>query len=100
MNERGNLTKELLSYILQKDSLNFHKRLSIQSLIFANSRPMFTSCQHYYFTVRRMFYNVCGEVSAENTKYAEHYTSYGYSFRIYGYFEEKIKAQTNAIIFP
>jgi len=48
MNERGNLTKELLSNILQKDSLNFHKRLSIQSLIFANSRPMFTSCQHLY----------------------------------------------------
>jgi len=32
-----------------------------------------------------------GEVSAENTKYAEHYTSYGYSFRIYGYFAEIIK---------
>jgi len=40
MNERGNLTKELLSYILQKDSLNFHKRLSIQSLIIANCRPI------------------------------------------------------------
>ena len=48
MNERGNLTKELLSYILQKDSLNFHKRLSIQSLIIANCRPMFTICQHLY----------------------------------------------------
>ena len=48
MNERGNLTKELLSYILQKDSLNFHKRLSIQSLIFAYSRPMSTICQHLY----------------------------------------------------
>ena len=32
-----------------------------------------------------------GEVSAENTKYAEHYTSYGYSFRIYGDFEEIVK---------
>ena len=32
-----------------------------------------------------------GEVSAENTKYAEHYTSYGYSFRIYGDFEEILK---------
>jgi len=31
------------------------------------------------------------EVSAENTKYAEHYTSYGYSFRIYGNFEEIVK---------
>ena len=51
MNERGNLTKELLSYILQKDSLNFHKRLSIQSLIIANCRPIFTICQHFYFTV-------------------------------------------------
>jgi len=30
----------------------------------------------------------CGKVSAENTKCAEHYTSYGYSFRIYGDFEE------------
>ena len=40
MNERGNLTKELLSYILQKDSLNFHKRLSIQSLIITNSSPI------------------------------------------------------------
>ena len=25
-----------------------------------------------------------GKVSAENTKYAEHYTSYRYSFRIFG----------------
>ena len=32
-----------------------------------------------------------GKVSAENTKYAEHYTSYGYSFRIYGDFEEILK---------
>ena len=32
-----------------------------------------------------------GEVSAENTKYAEHYISYGYSFRIYGDFEEILK---------
>ena len=32
-----------------------------------------------------------GKVSAENTKYAEHYTSYGYSFRIYGYFAEILK---------
>ena len=31
------------------------------------------------------------EVSAENTKYAEHYTSYGYSFHIYGDFEEILK---------
>ena len=31
------------------------------------------------------------DVSAENTKYAEHYTSYGYSFRIYGDFEEILK---------
>ena len=31
------------------------------------------------------------EVSAENTKYAEHYTSYGNSFRIYGDFEEILK---------
>ena len=29
-----------------------------------------------------------GEVSAENTKYAEHYISYGYSFHIYGNFAE------------
>jgi len=33
----------------------------------------------------------CGKVSAENTKYAEHYTSYGYSFRIYGNFAEILK---------
>ncbi len=33
----------------------------------------------------------CGKVSAEDTKYAEHYTSYGYSFRIYGYFAEIVK---------
>ena len=33
----------------------------------------------------------CGKVSAENTKYAEHYTSYGNSFRIYGDFEEILK---------
>jgi len=32
-----------------------------------------------------------GKVSAENTKYAEHYTSYGNSFRIYGDFEEILK---------
>ena len=32
-----------------------------------------------------------GEVSAKNTKYAEHYTYYGYSFRIYGDFEEILK---------
>jgi len=32
-----------------------------------------------------------GKVSAENTKYAEHYTSYGYSFRIYGNFAEILK---------
>jgi len=31
------------------------------------------------------------KVSAENTKYAEHYTSYGYSFRIYGNFAEILK---------
>ena len=48
MNERGNLTKELLSYILQKDSLNFHKRLSIQPIIFAKYRPMFSICQNFY----------------------------------------------------
>ena len=33
----------------------------------------------------------CGKVSAENTKSAEHYISYGYSFRIYGDFEEILK---------
>ena len=38
-----------------------------------------------------MFYKNVGKVSAENTKYAEHYTSYGYSFRIYGDFEEILK---------
>ena len=32
-----------------------------------------------------------GEVSAKNTKSAEHYTSYGYSFRIYGDFAEILK---------
>jgi len=32
-----------------------------------------------------------GKVSAENTKSAEHYTSYGNSFRIYGDFEEILK---------
>ena len=32
-----------------------------------------------------------GKVSAGNTKYAEHYISYGYSFRIYGDFEEILK---------
>jgi len=32
-----------------------------------------------------------GKVSAENTKSAEHYTFYGYSFRIYGDFEEIVK---------
>ena len=31
------------------------------------------------------------EGSAENTKYAEHYTTYGNSFRIYGNFEEIVK---------
>ena len=97
MNERGNLTKELLSYILQKDSLNFHKRLSIQSLIFANFRPIFTICQHLYTLCVEMYFVLrcnlqeSGKVSAENTKYAEHYTSYGYSFRIYGDFEEIVK---------
>jgi len=38
-----------------------------------------------------LFYKNVGKVSAENTKYAEHYTSYGYSFRIYGDFEEILK---------
>ena len=33
----------------------------------------------------------CREVSAEDTKYAEHIVSYGYSFRIYGDFEEILK---------
>ena len=32
-----------------------------------------------------------GKVSAGNTKYAEHYISYGYSFRIYGYCAEIVK---------
>ena len=32
-----------------------------------------------------------GKVSAGNTKYAEHYISYGYSFRIYVNFEEILK---------
>ena len=32
-----------------------------------------------------------GKVSAENTKYVEHYTSYGYSFRIYGNFADILK---------
>jgi len=31
------------------------------------------------------------KVSAEYTKSAEHYISYGYSFRIYGDFEEILK---------
>ena len=43
-----------------KDSLNLHKRLSIQSLLFANYRPMFKSCQHYYFTVGGLFYKNLG----------------------------------------
>jgi hypothetical protein len=38
-----------------------------------------------------MWITMCGKVSAGNTKYAEHYTSYGYSFRIYGDFEEILK---------
>ena len=36
-------------------------------------------------------FTINGKVSAENTKYAEHYISYGYSFRIYGDFEEILK---------
>ena len=32
-----------------------------------------------------------GEVSSENTKSTEHYTSYGYCFRIYGNFAEILK---------
>jgi hypothetical protein len=32
-----------------------------------------------------------GKVSAGNTKYAEHYIPYGYSFRIYGYCAEIVK---------
>jgi len=48
---------------------------------------MSTICQHLYtFGVGVKFTRI-GKVSAKNTKYAEHYTSYGYSFRIYGDFE-------------
>ena len=43
-----------------------------------------------YTTIRGSFKRI-GKVSAGNTKYAEHYTSYGYSFRIYGNFEEILK---------
>ena len=35
--------------------LNLHKRLSIQPLIFANCRPMFTICQHFYTLGRVCF---------------------------------------------
>jgi len=52
---------------------------------------MFTICQQFYTLVVEVFIIRVGEVSAENTKYAEHYTSYGYSFRIYGDFEEIVK---------
>ena len=34
-----------------------------------------------------VFYKEVGRFPQQNTKYAEHYTSYGYSFRIYGDFE-------------
>jgi len=36
-------------------------------------------------------FTIIGKVSAEDTKYAEHYTFYGYSFRIYGNFAEILK---------
>jgi len=45
----------------------------------------------YILLVERENLKECGEVSAENTKYAEHYTSYGDSFRIYGDFAEILK---------
>jgi len=35
-----------------------------------------------------MFYKNVGRFPQQNTKYAEHYTSYGYSSRIYGNFAE------------
>ena len=44
---------------------------------------------YIYHNLREVTRN--GKVSAENTKSAEHYTSYGDSFRIYGDFEEIVK---------
>ena len=38
------------------------------------------------YNINRFDLQECGKVSAENTKYAEHYISYGYSFSIYGKF--------------
>ena len=42
--------------------LNLHKRLSIQSLVIANFRPMFTICQHYCFIVWGVFYKNRGRL--------------------------------------
>ena len=59
---------------------------------------MYASLVFYLFDYENPMYNInrfvsqgSGKVSAENTKYAEHYTSYGDSFRIYGNFEEILK---------
>ena len=33
---------------MNPELLNLHKRLSVQSLVIANNRPMFTKCQHLF----------------------------------------------------
>ena len=42
--------------------LNLHKRLLVQSLIFANVTPMSTICQVYYLIVGGMFYKKVGRL--------------------------------------
>ena len=66
------------------------KRLSIQSLAIAYSRTNILFVNTFILLLVCTLQE-CGKVSAENTKYAEHYTSYGYSSRKYGNFAEILK---------
>ena len=57
----------------------------------ADIRHMSTICQDLFALGVEVCFTRIREISAENTKYAQHYISYGYSFRIYGNFAEILK---------
>jgi hypothetical protein len=65
-----------------------HKRLT-QSLITAHNRPNSTFVNTIILLLGDL--TRIREVFRREHKYAEHYTSYGNSFRIYGDFEEIVK---------
>ena len=84
-------------HILESDTLSRESRVTESAQEIVDLIPYIcewysyiTNCQHLY-TFGGVILQESGKVSAEDTKYAEHYTSYGYSFRIYGDFEEIVK---------